>query len=193
MARNRKGKGRRRKRPTGRRHKSVIPRLPYLQRVPGHAWALVAGLAAMVSLLQFCPWLAVGQGAQVDERNPYSTLFFISNEGYLPVVDLTAVCTSSFATDTGTHFDNNQFHFGRFADYLAHSQKASLPCVHMLGLGPKVGTISPLTSIGTLTVTVTYSLYPFSSRWFKFLRKHQAFRFKPIEGPNHTYYWTYTG
>jgi hypothetical protein len=157
----------------------------FFRRIPGWTWALVAGLATVLSLLTGYPWLAIDEGGRLDERNPYSALFSVRNDGYLPVADLDADCQVSSARVGGLGFNNIHSSQEHFATFLSHSRKATLPCFRAFYLR---GDAPPFSVAGDLTNRVTYALWPFS---FHVLRRHQDFHFKATSSPDGQMYWTY--
>ncbi len=178
MARNQTRKRRRKRKPTPE------PRASYLRKLPGWAWGLLGAFAVVISVLQGWPWLAIDEGSSLDGKNPYTTLFRVRNDGYLPVSDLDAVCHVTPIKDNSQNvFDltNSQL---QFATFLSHSQSVTLPCFNTITLQG----YTRLSDAGDLVVTVKYSLYPLS---FKFLRKHQDFRFRPIQSTDGHWNWLY--
>lgn len=145
----------------------------------------------LITLQQGYPWLSVEKDELLDIRNPYSALFYVVNDGYWPVSDLDAECVPTFALSSNLLL-NNSFNFIRFTDYLLHSGRASIPCFRVISNDPsfKAFLHSSDQSInpGNLTITISYSFYPFS--WRK-LRRHQSFYFHPIRDAKGGVQWLY--
>jgi hypothetical protein len=183
MARNKRRK--RKKEPQKRQFVPPLFRwLSFLRMVPGWIRGTVVAIGLVVTLLQGYPWLSVEEGARLDDKNPYATLFSVANEGYFPVTDLNADCHMSPSADNHGNTFAVDFAPESFAGFLSHSQKATLPCFRTIALEGS----GALSVTGDLTVTVTYSLYPFSLR---ILRRHQQFHFRAVSGRDGRKYWTY--
>lgn len=152
-------------------------------KLPKWVWVALVVLATVITLLEGYPWLSVEEGARLDERNPYSTLFSVTNEGYIPATDFDSDCSLSFTDNERSNFNTTVVNH-HFAQRLNHAGKATLPCFRSVLLGQ----YASFTRVGDLTETVTYSLYPFS---FKFLRKRQVFRFSAVSGQDGKMHWIF--
>ena len=181
------GQGRRKKPPLQKRAKSPMPNQPtpsssWLRTLFGKAWFLVTVMAVLIALWQAWPRLSVFLGDSLDPKNPYSTLFLVSNEGYVPIADLNSECKMTFI-DNRRNTIHETVRDSKFAKYLAHSDKSTLPCFKSLTLGQNAS----LVEVGDLTVTVTYSVYPLS---FEYLRREKNFHFSAVRGPDGIFHWT---
>jgi hypothetical protein len=154
-------------------------------------WILGAlgALATLASIAALPPWLSVSEGAALSRQNPYSTLFNLTNEGYLPTTDLDADCVISFEKDPNLpswvknmEVSSDHFQFGQFARQLNHSGRATVPCFRALRM-----TGIPVTK-ADLKMTIGYYVWPF--RW-PFCRKRQSFRFSGARAEDGEIYWTY--
>ena len=149
----------------------------------GKVWFLISLVVALIGLWWAFPHLSVSAGDLLDSKNPYSTLFLVTNEGLIPVTNLEADCHISPLRDNfGNTFETIEIGPQPFAAYLAHAQKASLPCFRVLSLGGNAS----LSEAGDLTVTVTYFTYP-----LHILRMHKQFRFRTVRAPNGQMHWIY--
>jgi hypothetical protein len=187
MAQNRKRKRKRTRKPAGPRlQKRSNLGIGFLRKIPWGVWTFIAVLALVVTLLEGYPWLSIEENANLDERNPYSTMFLIANEGYVPATDVTVDCkVSSLATDVGSTAQNLRL-TARVASFMTHSQRRTLPCFQMIGLDNSVS----FAEVGDLTMTVTYSLFPFSPV-FSGLRRNQVFHFKSISSHDGRIHWEF--
>src|SRR5579863_3377175 len=102
------------------------------RRVPRWVWGLIGLAALVITLLQGMPWLSVEENASLDPSNPYSALFYVVNDGYVPVSNLDANCAISYTAKSGGGLHSVVLAFDRFADYLSHSAKVTIPCFHSL-------------------------------------------------------------
>jgi hypothetical protein len=56
-------------------------------------WLLFVVLATVITLEEGYPWLSISKDEALNERNPYQTMFYVTNEGYFPALDLRSTCT----------------------------------------------------------------------------------------------------
>lgn len=162
---------------------------PLWRRIPSSLWAVIVVATLVITLLEGVPWLSVEENELLDQNNPYSALFFVENDGYAPISDLDAICEANLTTEAPQFITNNVFQFDHFADYIAHSGRATIPCFHAIGRTGRVfiGTNSRVMR-GDLKITISYSFYPVS--WHR-LRRHQSFRFKAVADKNGSLHWTF--
>ena len=158
--------------------------LSVLRKMPFWAWLVVIALTTGITLLEGFPWLSVEEGARLDDRNPYSTLFSLTNEGYFPVTNLSVVCELTFVDNRYSDFHERSIRDG-FAEKLNHSDKATIPCFDSVAIDQNTS----FRSVGDLTATVAFSVYPFYSNRF---RRHRTFRFRAVPGPDGRMHWTYS-
>jgi hypothetical protein len=191
MAQNRKRKKNRNKKPAKQHAKKRPTQLTFLRRIPSWGKVLITVFTVSTTVIslvfifvQAKPWLTVDEGERLDPQNQYSSLFSVRNDGYLPVTNLEANCHIQPSVNSyGNYFDITDS-TQQFAASLSYSQRATLPCFSMVSFGGS----PPLPGFGDLTITVTYSVYPFSFRW---LRKSQQFHFKAIPGKDNRMHWIY--
>ncbi len=155
----------------------------FWRKVRWWAWLGVIVLATAITLLEGYPWLSVSEGAALSTQNPFSTLFYVTNDGYLPVDNLNANCSASFDDGHGNHFNSIGSGYPQFAHRLNHSGRATIPCFRMIELK----NIGPLTHV-SLSVTITYSAWPFSCHA---CRRHQVFLFSGVTADNGQTMWTF--
>jgi hypothetical protein len=128
-------------------------------------WGLVLVLTTAITLLEGYPWLSVvGRSTPMYSATPFSTLFDVTNDGYLPATSLDAVCMPYFS-----QVENFGREYRNFANRLLHSQRATLPCFHMIYLAR--GTSGDF----GFKIRVTYYVWPFTC---KICRRSQTFAFK---------------
>lgn len=145
-------------------------------------YAVLVFVATVVTVLEGYPWLSIEEGALLDPPNPYSELFKLSNDGYLPVTDLDADCKFS-GTFNGWHVKDNIAKYRDFAGCLLHGGTVTIPCFTMLG-GPDISQ-SPG---NVLDIKVTYALYHLN---IKALRRSQTFHFKALTGTDNAQHWQF--
>ena len=180
MAKN-KGKTRKQNKPMPQMQANQQPSL--WRRIPGWFYFLLVFSTLVVTILEGVPWLSIDEGNLLDSQNPFSALFSVTNGGYIPVTNLDANCILSFRNQRqNVSFTQGDFSFTHFADYIAHSGRATLPCWRSIDIKN-----IPLEK-AEMKVIVTYSLYPFTS---KVLRRHQTFNFEAIKANDGSLHWTY--
>jgi hypothetical protein len=136
----------------------------------------IAALALVIGLLQAYPWLSIQEGAMLNPANPYSELFTISNQGYIPLTDLDARCTINLATPHGS-VSNSGATYTNCAGYLSHGIPATIPCFRMISA-------TQIASGSRLDVTISYAFYHLAG-----LRRHQTFHFQNIVGSDNIPHW----
>src|SRR5437879_2758645 len=94
-----KSKNKKQKRPE-RPQQSRPPQpqlLPSLwRRIPGWIKGVVVLATLVVTMLEGVTSLSVDENGLLVPRNPYSTLFSVTNNGYVTVTDLDALCHANF-------------------------------------------------------------------------------------------------
>lgn len=171
---------------------ATTPKIPFWQRSHALLWTILGGLAILGTLLEVYPWLSIQDTGMLNPSNPYSELFLVVNEGYVPVTNLNAECNISFQSSTGAVFRNNTVIFRNFADYLAHEGRVTAPC---FGSVEEIHShILPSVRIGDalpgsrLTIKITYA---FSYLNIGVLRRSQRFRFQSIASKDNSQRWEF--
>lgn len=180
MAQKRKRKRKRKGPPPQRQSKTLpIARRSILRRLPAWLWFCIVLATVVVTLGEGWPWLSVSEVTNLDSHNPYSTVFQLSNAGYIPAVNLDAKCVSSFSVGTNS-FDSVSGGFSHFAKQLNHSDRADIPCFRSFVGGP-------FSDVKHLDVVITYSVWPFHSEF----RISKTFRFSLLTTSANLPYWTF--
>jgi hypothetical protein len=157
-----------------------------LRRIPAWGWLCVVVLATAITLLEGYPWLSVQEGERLDPSNPFSELLLVSNEGYVPLVHLDALCQLNLTFENGQWMHTGPqggFLFEDFSEYLGHGNRATIPCFRSLDTGGRK--IKPG---ATLTVRLSYA---FPGLNLRFLRRSQSFRLKSVVGVDGLPHWTF--
>lgn len=183
MARRTRSKRRRKTGQFRRRQERPAPakRRSVWKRIPAWIWVALAFLSIVVAMLQAYPWLSIQETISLDPSNPYSELFLLVNEGYLPVTNLDADCGFSFEASPRINIQRNIAEFPNFARFVPHSGMVTLPCFRTV-----TGTWQ-FTS-AQLNVTATYSYYGIPWQLF---RRHQTFLFRAVKASDGSLHWTY--
>src|SRR5690348_13377828 len=104
------------------------PKKSFWRLVPRWIWIWIVAFSVLITLAEAFPWLSVQNGRILDPRNPYSELFTLKNEGYVPVTDLTAICMMSFTDTHENGFSDTKVTYPNFAKYMPHAASATIPC-----------------------------------------------------------------
>ena len=169
----------------GRRHRknqqpikppSLPPPPSMWRRLPAAIWWSVGAFAIFATLLQAYPWLAIEQGSLLNPSNPYSELFVVSNQGYIPLAHVDAACVVNYDSPN-SHFRNSGTRFPNFAGYLSHGSSATVPCFMTLDT-------NQVPTGARLDVMISYALYPLDFR-----RHIQVFHFVNIIGIDGQPHW----
>lgn len=148
------------------------------KKIPKAIWWLVGAVALFVTLVEAYPWLSIQEGVTLNPSNPYSELLEVSNQGYVPLSDLSATCRVGFHLGR-ISVSNARLHFPKFARYLGHGGSVTVPCFSTLNI--------PTTSEGaTLDLRISYGFYPLPASLF---HRQQAFHFKSVMGKGGTEHW----
>lgn len=148
-------------------------------------WGTIVFFATILGLVEAYPWLSVSRGPLLDPANPFSTMYDISNGGFLPVVALDAECKYWFkltGPGAGGDFNNVGSVYPNFADILYHSGVATLPCFRSIDL-ERVS----LAPEAQMTAKISYFVWPFTCSSCK---RQRTFRFKGVAIKGFPMQWT---
>lgn len=188
----RKGK-KQRKKPSPKQEPHSQPTLPLASRgariAPRVSQWIVVVVGLLAAALSLYPWLSVEERNFLDPSNPYSQLFDLVNNGYIPVTNLDVSCKFG-TTINGQHIHNVKFEdAGRsvhnFAEYVAHNGRTTIPCFNMIN---STGAPLSMSEGSTLNVTISYAFFYANLRY---LRRSQTFRFKSLAAKDGTQHWQY--
>jgi hypothetical protein len=160
---------------------------PLYVKIAEWLFGILAAFASLIALAEVYPWVSIQGDTILDPTNPYSQMFSISNEGYIPLTDIIAQCKPDFSTTTRLRIRHSNIASSYLADYLRHGGRVTLPCFRipaMLG-GAGFGDIS---GESRMNIDISYDLYYVSA---KFLRRHQTFNFKSVIAKDKTQHWEF--
>lgn len=155
--------------------------------VPAMVSGSIATFGVIVGYLTLLPRVVISPSQQLDPSNLLSTSFVISNDGYLPMMNVKTTCSPGqiqFANGTGIYQKGNTYTAefdNRAAAYeeISLGEKATVPC----DLYSNLIMTSPLVSADLSIITrfrIGYT--PFSSRTVR--------RFKTETGTDGHLYWS---
>jgi hypothetical protein len=160
---------------------------PFLKRIPGWVYLVVVAFSVVITLLEGYPWLSIQRDESFDSANPFATTFYVANEGYIPLTDLDADCNPEMP-DTHLKFLSNSFIFPNFSHWLAHSDKATVPCFAAFNTFRKPPDALKETRNPGLEIRVVYAFLHIN---LKLLRRSQTFRFKGVVADDGLVHWIY--
>jgi len=153
----------------------------FFKRIPRWVYACAAVFAIAVTLLQAYPWLSLQQSGFLDASNPYSEMFDLVNDGFIPIANLDAVCTNQDAQLGAVHYGNNSLMVTHFADYLWHDGRVTAPCFHLFEV-----TGARFKSGAKFKIEIIYAFWLFD---YPRLRRSQSFYFESVAGPDGAHHW----
>jgi hypothetical protein len=144
---------------------------------------IIASILGIIGfLLDIAPKISIGSSGSLQAANPMATVFYLSNDGLLPVHDILAKCgalqfkAGNFEIesdkDAGFIFSDSK------AEILSPGHQMTLPCAHLIGPAP--GADAADITKAEFTVIVTYR--PHWLPWHKTERFPQ--RAEKAEGGN---------
>ena len=142
-------------------------------------------------MLEGYPWLSIQRDDSLSTTNPYATLFSVANEGYIPLTDLDANCGPDFG-DTKYTFGirDSALVYHHFAQWLAHSDRVTLPCFHAINLigGTDLAGQLKASDIVKLTISVSYTFMYIN---VPFLRRSETFNFSAVRADDGSLHWKF--
>jgi hypothetical protein len=151
-------------------------------------FGIVLSVGTLLSFLFLIPHLVIQEDFKLDETNPYSSSFYVENEGLLPATSISAICTIDTNISNGKGWDITINHGGGYDAvidpglHLHYRQRTTLPC-NFSGISfrnpmqYKQGSKSK--------VEVSYHLFGLP------ISRHQTFDFTLAQGKNGQYHWLY--
>jgi hypothetical protein len=104
------------------------------KRIPKGVYAAICGLAVLVGLLVLYPWLSLEQGERLRPMDPFGIVLNVSNDGYIPMTDVSVVCAFDMVDEMGNTFTDVSGRFGHVAKSLPFRHRLSLPCFKAVSL-----------------------------------------------------------
>lgn len=156
-----------------------------LKRLPRWIYVSITVVVIIIGLMQSYPWLSIQKDESLDPTNPFQTKFSVSNDGYIPIFELSAVCVVGFETDHGIKVSNSTVHTNYFAWHLGHSDRATIPLdlvyrVPAAGIGA-IGIANGEKIVSAnMVIRISYSFFPFAVKNF---RQSQSFSLRTAPFP----------
>jgi hypothetical protein len=158
-------------------------------KVPRWVWATLTGIAVFVGLFAMYPSLSINEDVSFDAMFPYNSAFSITDEGYWPIADLSAICSADFTMRPWTSDPNDKTsmalhtkddEYKDFAQKLTYKHRVTLPCNHNV-----VANGHRIDPGAKLEIVVSYR---FMGTRF---RRNQMFNFHTVMGWNGQSFWEY--
>jgi hypothetical protein len=140
------------------------------------AIATLGGAAALLALFVLYPWLSLELGDRLNDKDPFGIIMNASDEGYLPLTDVSVMCYIDLETTSGNVFKNGATGYDHIAKSLSYKHKLSLPC------GIKVNTGIKKVD---LRVLVSYNI------WFIPGRRTQDFFLVGVIDSEQNWHWLF--
>ena len=140
--------------------------------------ALGTALGLVTAILTLFPWLSVEPAGLLDPANPYTVPFVLSNDGFIPLVNVKVTCWISGAGPSG-QIRNNKLSPHETISYLSYRAKVSLGCFNMLSL--KEITLD----WATFVIKIDYRPYILP------LYRGQEFKFVTAKTSDGSFHWLY--
>jgi hypothetical protein len=171
-----------------------IPQSPqssikWWKRIPRRTYALVGVFGLAITLFEGYPWLSLHEGGFLQPNNGLSEMWILQNDGYIPITNVGATCTSDahFSSSQNSailHLHNGSFAYANFAEYLGHDGTVTLPCFQVMDIDEQLH----LKTGSNLTVAIDYAFYHLN---FAVLRRTQKFHFVSIVGSDQVQHWVH--
>jgi hypothetical protein len=156
----------------------------FWKKIPGWVYLCVVALSVVITLVSGYPLFSCNGGERLDPSDPYSEMFTLTNEGYVPVTDPQVDCLYMMkivkfgqSTIISIPFRIQLESTGS----IGHGGKITAPCFAKVnGLDPVPGS--------KLDVTVSYAFWHLNLHW---LRRSQTFHFLSVGGSNNSLHWQF--
>src|SRR5260370_22585063 len=148
-------------------------------KIPKGLYAGIGAAALLVGFFVLYPWLSLEQGERLMPIDPFGVVLNSSDEGYLPLRDISVDCNADMITSSGGSLKNNTASFEHFSESLSFKHKLTLPCFRAFVV---VGV--PLKMVD-LRVFVSYNIWRIPGR------RTQSFTLKGVEDASGEWHWLF--
>jgi hypothetical protein len=159
----------------------------FWRKIPAWIYICFGVLGIAITLLEGYPWLSIREGPLLESSNPFTEMFRVVNDGYVPIYDVVSDCR--FGVGALRYAKNNEVinslfsYKTKFAPRLTHDDEATLPCFGILR-GPDVRVADG----ATLSIVVSYSYWKLN---YARLRRSQTFVARSIAGMDGSQHWIF--
>ncbi len=153
----------------------------FLKQVPKAfygAICVVAVFVGLLGLLVLYPWLSLEQGERLRPTDPFGIMLNISNEGFLPLRDVSISCGLDFTMTDGLSFKNVSVQYDHFAESLPFKHKLSLPCHRAAKVFTEIAEVH-------LHVIVSYNIWRLPGR------RNQDFLLTGVKDIHNDWHWLF--
>jgi len=158
--------------------------VPLWKRIPAWAYVALGMLAALIGIIQSYPFFSCTEGARLQPSDPYSQMFVLTNEGYIPVTNPQISCLYQMKIveyGTSTFISIPIMPVVSHPNILAHGGRVTASCYAQV----KGITVVPGSK---LDVTINYAFWHMDFSW---LRRSQTFHLQSVGGADNTVYWQF--
>lgn len=165
--------------------------IPFWKRISTAGYAILAFLALLIALMQGYPWLSLQKDESMDPSKPYSSMFLLTNTGYISATDIDVYCDVSFLAAGNMRIEDANVVFPNAADELGHGGYFTLPCMDSIRTiessiqGWRLAQ-RPV-SEASMKIMVRYTMFHIS----KFKPLHRTFHLKAIKAANNEWRWIF--
>jgi hypothetical protein len=135
-------------------------------------------VVAGVSLLVLYPWLSIEPGERLRPKDPFGIILNVSNEGYLPLRDISIACNFDLTDIRENTLKNVSVSFDHFQESLSYKRKLSLPCFRAAKIEVPLKQVS-------LRVFVSYNIWKLPGR------RTQQFSLIGEAGSEQNWHWLF--
>jgi len=163
--------------------------IPFWRKIPAWGYAAAVLFSIAITLMEGYPWLSIQENAFLDPTDPFSQMFSITNQGYVPLTDVDVDCFPNFQS-TAITMGGSLVSFRNVAGYLEHGGTVTIPCFRIPDIFRTTAPAAERTKRpgATLGVVVSYALYHIN---LKFLRRSQEFHFRSVVGKDGSQHWIF--
>ena len=154
------------------------PLVNQLRKIPKSIYFFFSLFVALVGLLALWPWLSIEQAQRLRPKDPFGIILNVSNEGYLPLTNISVSCNFNLKTSGGAVIQNATVDFEHVSETLAYKHKLSLPCTRAANIEV------PLKEVD-LKVKISYKIWVFPAR------RIQEFSFVGTPDSRGAWYWLF--
>jgi hypothetical protein len=109
---------------------------PLWKSISKKVYAALTLLGLFVTFFVLWPWLSLDKSGSLDPSNALKTLFFATNEGFLPLTDLTVTCLVTARANSRGITINAPPVTQHPSHFLTYKKKTNLFCERAIFTGP---------------------------------------------------------
>jgi hypothetical protein len=163
--------------------------IPTWRKVPKWVYFLIVAFSVLITLLEGYPWLSIAGGERLNPSNPFSEIFNVTNEGYIPITEPHVDCEWHYKYQV-QGWPESTFYIAFSPQippisFIGHEARFSAPC-YSLKFANNPAMEHPLSG-STMDIKISYGFWPISLRW---LRRSQTFHLETV-GEQDSLHWQF--